>query len=144
MKHEDYPMPALTDEQREQLTGRLVYFLGLIQNLRNSNSQTEADELDFLIAQISLSAINAGIFHEGQRCYVNEDDECIHYWVDLSELQYERSSASPRRIRYTAPPVPALKLPGELTWSHQDNVTQAEVLAWNSCLAEVKRLNGVG
>lgn len=89
--------------------------------------------------EIALAALKAEPVH--QFIVNNPDHDGYIEWADCNPDYYSKEPSDRRRILYTSPPV--LKLPDELKWSHQDDVTQAEVLAWNHCLAEAKRLNGV-
>lgn len=68
-------------------------------------------------------------------------------WHEGKGEQYEKSYQVERRPLYTHPaPVPAIpvKWPEKLTWSYHDDMTQAEVSAWNNAIdaCRAAMLNG--
>lgn len=56
------------------------------------------------------------------------------FWALTDESNKSQSDVMPV---YAAPPAPVAvpdKWPEKLTWSHHDDMTQAEVLAWNNAI----------
>lgn len=59
---------------------------------------------------------------------------CVAFMEEEPPAGPYRDCATPL---YTAPPAPVAvpdKWPEKLTWSHHDDMTQAEVLAWNNAI----------
>lgn len=122
-------MPMLTDKQREEAITRCEYLLTAL----------TPGGTDYLTVQIALASLTAEPFawHHGD---ITED-----YLSNLSSVK-TGSNVMPL---YTAPPVPAMKLPEKVScdgfnpkeWGEARNLGQCE--GWNACIYESKRLNGV-
>lgn len=128
---EKHIMPALTDEDRADLHSFLTDSKIFV--------YTEAIRLEKLRDKIALAALAAepvawrhdnGPFGKVATCSIKAADS----WRDIG------FSVTPL---YTAPSVPALKMPDELPENIPFAVHRIEAKTWNRCLAEVKRMNGV-
>lgn len=110
----EHTMPMLTDSDREELIKQANHLM--------ISSPFHA------VAQISLAALTA------------EKYGYVHNVSQLSEGKvFKEENRHYGKCVYTAPPVPALKLPEE---ADESNLPFA-AMSWNACIAEVKRLNGV-
>lgn len=118
---------------KEQLLKRLEeqmssgrYALGFVQD-----SEILRDiEMDLRLAEIARASLTAepiGAFHisdqqvEGTSDYIKDGE-----WpIDNGVIEV-----------YTAPPAPVVpdQWPKKLTWSHHDDMSQAEIMAWNNAI----------
>lgn len=123
-------MPALTDEQRKELIefaqNEFHYwndggpYQQLIQ-IALASLEANPEELPSIFDSFKAETDWQKGFLAGQKEYLD----------DLAEIG----------PLYSAPPVPALKLPAEIKL-HGD-MDEVAVYHWNAAIAEVKKLNGV-
>lgn len=158
-----YEMPALTDEQREQL---IKFGESVLEQFESDNYKFTNHE--FLV-RIALASMTAEPIHEAcyRTYYPDTEDESHRPHSESGELCARRIAGelggyvekvihiADGENAYTAPPVPALKLPeGKPDWESEDGqdidyMEPSDVYAmgkddgFNNCLAEVKRLNGL-
>ncbi|WP_313384807.1 hypothetical protein [Pantoea sp.] len=127
-------MQAYTEEQRA----------ALIERLRKIKRTGKANRFELTeMAEIALAALTKEPAAYMYRDKLHTDARFSLYprfgnWSPEDINEYEITET---RL-YTAPPVAALRLPGELKIkprSHESHVNYAE--GWNDCLDETKRLN---
>lgn len=119
-------MPMLTDSERLGHIERCEKHIKWMKEFAfNRYNDHEAIQQEIDIYQIALAALTA----EAE--------------LEVSDGDVLDGLFPAGTLFFTAPPVPALKLPDEMTHSYHDKYAQATCLIWNNCLAEVKRLNGV-
>lgn len=147
-----YEMPALTDEQRES---QIKYLIGAIDAIDPDCAQGWTINAQYRLPfQIALAALTAETFAYGisdpdggayfSECCIDSDGAVISDEVcALNDGETDVPDGYKVVRLYTAPPVPALKLPDEADSSDGNDVTAWVDEGWNNCLAEVKRLNGV-
>lgn len=120
--------PAITEAQRQELIDWAKGYIDAAERYTANNPADRSGKAYLELLQIALAAMTAKPVGVAERN------------IDTSREYYELISDSPDLHRmevYTAAPVPVLRLPDEADTS---NLPFA-AMAWNACLAEVKRLN---
>lgn len=118
-----YEMPAVTEEQRQEL-------IELCEAVLAGHVQYGGDSNEEDIYKIALAALTAE-----KRLTVS----VVQKNERLKGFNFEGYDSLPAGEHefYTAPPAPVFRLPDEADTSH----LPFAAMAWNACLAEVKRLN---
>jgi hypothetical protein len=133
----NHTMPVLTDEQREKLQRHLAKVLGRHEAFTPIGEYSECHRL---VHEIALALLEdkpkAFLIHEKSRAsWLSFQNAKAFNPADVEENEIWQEPL------YTSPPVPALKMPDEIRL-HGD-MDEIYVSAWNACLSETKRLNGV-
>ncbi len=119
-------LPAMTEERRQEL-------IELCEEVLACHVQYGGDSNEEDIYKIALAALtaepNAWIVHAHGGDQLTDDGDYVANAEGMHNVR-----ASPL---FTAPPAPVLRLPDEADTSH----LPFAAMAWNACLAEVKRLN---
>lgn len=112
-------MKPITEEQRKQLISACKEEISRLKDLSEQHEFLGSDYLleetnnDLLRQEIALASLTAESVR--QFIYNNPYEEGYTEWVDCNEEYYNGVPSDCRRIVYTAPPVPVIKLPDELT-----------------------------
>lgn len=150
--------PAMTEEQRQELIKRFTLEISRLNNKRDAAQSEDryfsgGDLWALQAFEIALAALTADTSKLAELAAkvrkVREDAADFdgdrrgmwEYQEEQEQLLLEEA------VKYTAPPAPVLRLPGEVSCEGLDpqeadearNLGQCE--GWNACLAEVKRLN---
>ena len=157
-------MISLTQEKREELIAHNTEKLkGLKQWVKQTafESVSEELELDIQSTEIALASLTANVFAHGisasdGKVYLDETC-CIDYdgqWVSdevtaLNDGVTDLEGGYRVVPLFTAPPVPEIKIVDKKDRMNPAHCTaeiylQGKSDGWNDCLAEIKRLNGLG
>lgn len=88
-------------------------------------------ELEIAINEIALAALESRADVEPVGYYRLAEDGVSYY---LSSPTEHRDGCIPLYTRPQPAPVVPDKWPEKITWSHHDDMTQAEVMAWNNAI----------
>ena len=133
-------MKPINEEQRQAL----IKFIGAAFESMKGNEPVNPDEFDIeemtlQVLEIALASLTAEIV--GYMC----KDRLLENMTQAKA--YVADSGIEIKGLYTAPPVPVINLPGDVDehWEDEsyDDVSVAESIGYNRCIAEVKRLNGI-
>lgn len=134
-------MIALTQEKREEKIKRLNKIASWADSYgANHNVMIPALEAKEM-AEAYIASITSEPIYQEKR-FFESCGEFIEFWADVNKCTYDYIHESQRRILFTAPPVPEIKLPEKL--SQYESLPLAGEDAWNECIDEIKRLNGLG
>lgn len=96
------------------------------------------------LVEIALASLTADSVM--QVIYNNPHEEGYVEWVDCNEEYFKGVPNNCKRIVYTAPPVPVVKMPGVIK-NNKVNESDEYYLGiqsgWNECLEEIRLLNGI-
>lgn len=138
-----YEMPALTDEMRNDFIEDLQWAIkDLTERLSLPHEETlssAALEYQLIVQKIALASLTAepedGLFIRGVELSPVKGRRTISQATPMPNGEFHHSCFE----MYTAPPVPAMKLP---QYVDSSNIPFA-ANGWNACIDEFKRLNGV-
>ncbi|WP_241583349.1 hypothetical protein [Rosenbergiella epipactidis] len=139
-------MIALTQEKREEL---IAYNSKKLKGLKHSVKQTAFEsvrqelelEIEIESMELTLASLTAEpIAHADSKAILKMTKRHTRFFTSFPE----RSEAK-RVGLFIAPPVPEIKLPETIPSMDQDSEHDTgHTDGWNECLAEIKRLNGLG
>lgn len=125
-------MKPITEQEKQEL----------IKHCKRVMNESSPDGLEYPMAEIALASLTATPVGwkftnktNGVTWVSHEDDRGLGY-TDVPV--------------YTAPPVPVVKLPDEISFSgwgggcnYNPEDADGVMIGWNNCLAEIKRLNNI-
>lgn len=130
-----YEMPVLTKKQREEVMAFADFCKG---------DKGNPSSIHF-VCQIALVALTAGPVY--QFIANNPDHDGYIEWADCNPDYYSKEPSDRRRILYTAPPVPSLKLPEESDLDPGALVAIERRISFMNgarfAIGEIKRMSGV-
>lgn len=102
---------------------------------------------DWVVDMARVTLASLGAEPVVVRCRYHPTPQCDGKWIYIPQAEYikDETGKYQEQALYTAPPVKELKIPGvsELIAISDCTPSVSDVLLWDACVAEVKRLNGV-
>lgn len=97
------------------------------------------------MAEAYIASLTAEPVYQERR-FISKRNSTVEYWAEVDKSTFGYIHESQRRVVYTAPPVPVVKVPGisELMGNGEALPSVRDVLIWDGCISAVKRLNGLG
>lgn len=139
-------MIALTQEKREELIKECEFDIERLTTLTAEFPEEKSLQSVLLRQKIALSSLTAECkyFQWGWA----RDENSVWTTTPMEKLSDAVSAFGKDgenviyRMLFTAPPVPEIKFPEKL--NQYESLPLAGEDAWNECIDEVKRLNGLG
>lgn len=142
--------PAMTEERRQELIKHCKYnilqanrILPTIEGIDPNSEVARKVRKELELQEIALAALTADTsklaelaakVRKVREDAADFDGDRRGMWEHQEE---QEQLLLEEAVKYTAPPAPVLRLPDEADTSH----LPFAAMAWNACLAEVKRLN---
>lgn len=101
--------PTMTAAQHAALIWRCEEVIRNCENAMYAEAMNEAEEMDLRITQIALAALTAEPVH--QFIVNNPDNDGYVEWADCNTDYFSKEPRDMRRVLYTAPPAPVLRVP---------------------------------
>lgn len=106
--------PTMTAAQHAALIWRCEEVIRNCENAMYAEAMNEAEEMDLRITQIALAALTAEPVH--QFIVNNPDNDGYVEWADCNTDYFSKEPRDMRRVLYTAPPVPVLRVQELTVW----------------------------
>ena len=138
-------MKPITEQERKNIINFINAVKSSFAGVEPSDSnEFDLEELTPLVFDAALASLTADSVM--QVIYNNPHEEGYVEWVDCNEEYFKGVPNNCKRIVYTAPPVPVVKMPGVIK-NNKVNESDEYYLGiqsgWDECLEEIKRLNGI-
>ena len=134
-------MKTMTEQRRQELIERLKKIAAWDENYGpDHNVMLPASEAKAM-AEAYISSLMAESVYQERR-FISKRNSTVEYWAEVDKSTFGYIHESQRRVVYTAPPVPVIKLPD----AFDDYGPKFDEFrrGYNECIAEFNRLNGLG